>query len=63
MRRVIMCADEVYPLTTRPAALRKQSVEEIQARYDAAGFETRYYNPEVHVASFALPNYIKVLMK
>ncbi|WP_300428056.1 polyamine aminopropyltransferase [Thalassolituus sp.] len=44
-------------------ALRKQSVADIQARYDAAGFATRYYNPEVHVASFALPNYIRVLMK
>jgi len=48
---------------TDDESLRKQTVEQIQARYDAAGLETRYYNPEVHVASFALPNYVKVLMK
>ena len=48
---------------TDDESLRKQTAEQIQARYDAAGFATRYYNPEVHVASFALPNYVKVLMK
>ena len=47
---------------TDDASLRKQSVEQIQARYDAAGFSTRYYNPEIHVAAFALPNYVKALM-
>ena len=47
---------------TDDASLRKQSVEQIQARYDAAGFATRYYNPEIHVAAFALPNYVKALM-
>ena len=45
------------------SALRSQSVEQIQARVDAAGIETRYYNAGVHVAAFALPNYIKTLMK
>lgn len=39
--------------------LRRNSVEEIAKRFKAANFKTRYYNPEVHVASFALPQYIQ----
>lgn len=42
--------------------LRKQSADIIQQRIDAAGFNTRFYNAEVHVAAFALPNYIRELM-
>jgi len=45
------------------AELRKQSVEQIAERVAAAGFETRFYNAEVHVAAFALPNYVRALMK
>ena len=40
-------------------ALRQLSVEELQQRYENSGIKTRYYNPEVHVGSFALPQYIK----
>jgi spermidine synthase len=40
------------------ADLRRQSMETIQARYDALGIETQYYNPAIHVAAFALPNFI-----
>ncbi len=41
------------------AAQRQLPVEELRKRYDAAGFKTRYYNPEVHAASFALPQFIQ----
>jgi spermidine synthase len=34
----------------------------LQARLDAAGFETRYYTPEVHKAAFALPRYVARLI-
>lgn len=44
------------------ASLRKQSAEVIQQRIDRAGFPTRFYNADVHVAAFALPNYIRELM-
>lgn len=33
-------------------------VAEIERRFAAADFSTRYYTPEVHAASFALPRYI-----
>lgn len=39
-------------------ALRKQSPETIQTRFEQAGFATRYYTPALHVASFALPQYV-----
>lgn len=41
------------------AAQRQLPVEELRKRYDAAGFKTRYYNPEVHAGSFALPQFIQ----
>ncbi|WP_435659463.1 polyamine aminopropyltransferase [Leisingera caerulea] len=40
---------------------RNVSLEDLQARFAAAGIDTGYYNPEVHKAAFALPNYVKKL--
>lgn len=37
---------------------RKQPVETIEQRFKQANIKTRYYNPAIHVASFALPQYI-----
>ncbi|PIJ49784.1 spermidine synthase [Erwinia sp. OLTSP20] len=39
-------------------ALRQSDVATIQARYDAAGLNCRYYNPAIHAGSFALPQYL-----
>ena len=41
------------------AALRETTVEELHDRYQQAGFQTRYYSPEIHKASFALPQYVQ----
>ncbi len=41
---------------------RQVSLEELQARFDAAGIETDYYTPEVHLGAFALPGYVKKLL-
>lgn len=38
--------------------LRKQAVSVLEERFKAAGFDTRYYTPDVHAASFALPKFI-----
>ncbi|KIC11266.1 spermidine synthase [Leisingera sp. ANG-M1] len=40
---------------------RNVSLADVEARYAAAGIETGYYNPEIHKAAFALPNYVKKL--
>ncbi|UWR69935.1 polyamine aminopropyltransferase [Phaeobacter inhibens] len=40
---------------------RNVSLADVEARYTAAGIDTGYYNPEVHKAAFALPNYVKKL--
>ena len=34
----------------------------LEERFRAAGLETRYYTPEVHVAAFALPPYVREAM-
>jgi len=47
-----------FSWATDDQALRQQSVDLIQARYQVANIETRYYTPEVHVAAFALPKYV-----
>ena len=39
-------------------ALRTVPLDELQRRFESAGFKTRYYSPQVHIASFALPQYI-----
>ena len=39
-------------------ALRAVPLDELQRRFESAGFKTRYYSPQVHVASFSLPQYI-----
>jgi len=41
---------------------RQTPLEVLEARYAAAGIETRYYNPEIHRAAFALPNDVQALM-
>ncbi|WP_417472163.1 polyamine aminopropyltransferase [Leisingera sp.] len=40
---------------------RNVSLSDLEARFAAAGIETEYYNPEVHKAAFALPNYVRKL--
>ncbi|MDE0384695.1 MAG: polyamine aminopropyltransferase [Defluviicoccus sp.] len=44
------------------AAPRKTPLAEIERRFRAAAIETRYYTPEIHVAAFGLPGYIRALM-
>lgn len=38
--------------------LRRLSLEQLEERYKASGISTRYYNPQVHAGSFALPQYL-----
>jgi spermidine synthase len=40
---------------TDDPGLRRPSLDALRARVAAAGLDTRYYTPEVHLASFALP--------
>lgn len=40
------------------AELRQLGLDTLQQRYQQAGIKTRYYTPEIHQASFALPKYI-----
>jgi len=39
-------------------ALRTVTTDTITQRFEAANIKTRYYNPAIHMASFALPQYI-----
>ena len=43
---------------TSNTRLRQTDIATLQSRYEKAGIKTRYYNPEIHQASFALPQYI-----
>lgn len=44
--------------------LRQHSRKKIAKRYEKAGvFPTRYWNPQVQVAAFALPNYVRDLVE
>ncbi|MSO64215.1 MAG: polyamine aminopropyltransferase [Alphaproteobacteria bacterium] len=39
--------------------LAQPDVAEVRRRYDALGLKTRYYNPAIHQAVFALPNFVR----
>ena len=44
--------------------LREHRRKKIERRHEKAGaFPTRYWSPEVHVASFALPPYVRDLVE
>ncbi|MBO6758772.1 MAG: polyamine aminopropyltransferase [Roseibium sp.] len=43
---------------TDNADLRETPVAVLRDRFSAAGFQTRYYTPDVHAAAFALPRFI-----
>lgn len=43
--------------------LRNLPLSTIADRHAAAGFETGYYSPAVHLAAFSLPPYVAALMK
>ncbi len=45
----------------RDVAPRRTALEEIERRFAASAIDTRYYSPDVHVASFALPGYVEAL--
>ena len=44
------------------AALRTVPVETLQARFEDAGIDTRYYAPAVHHGAFAVPPYIAEML-
>ncbi len=43
---------------TDDAALRHNDLARLNERFAACGIETRYYNPEIHRAAFALPQHV-----
>ncbi len=43
---------------TDDVALRTVPLTTLRERFDAARLDTRYYTPELHQASFALPRFI-----
>jgi spermidine synthase len=53
-----------YGWATDNPKLRRRKLRKIEQRYEKAGsFPTRYWRPDVHVASFALPNYVRELIE
>lgn len=48
---------------TDNTALRNVPLETVQERFKKAGFKTRYYTPEIHKGSFALPAFVLELTK
>ncbi|PLA74039.1 polyamine aminopropyltransferase [Hydrogenovibrio sp. SC-1] len=52
-----------FAWATDQAALKQQPLAVIQSRYDAAGIQTRFYTPELHLGAFALPKYVQDAMQ
>lgn len=47
-----------FAWATDDAGLRKIPLAELEDRFRRADIRTRYYNPEIHVSAFAMPQYI-----
>ena len=47
-----------FAWATDNEALRHVRLSDLRSRYRKAGLTTRYYNPEIHQAAFALPQYM-----
>jgi spermidine synthase len=43
--------------------LRRVPLDVLRRRFEASGIGTRYYNPEIHLGSFALPQYVMELIR
>jgi len=54
--------DSFLGWATNNKELRQQPLATIAQRYSASGIVTKYYNPEMHIASFALPNSVRAMM-
>ena len=53
-----------YGWATDDTDLRHVRQNAVEHRYAEAGcFPTRYWRPDVHVAAFALPNYVRELVE
>lgn len=55
--------DMAFGWASDDAGLRRQPIETIERRFEAAGIETRYYTPDLQVASFALPRTMRDLLR
>jgi spermidine synthase len=47
---------------TDESTLRDLPLATLTERFGASGIETRYYNPEIHRAAFALPTFVRALL-
>lgn len=47
-----------FAWATDNKGLRRTDLETLRQRFSAAEIRTRYYNPEIHAACFALPQYV-----
>ena len=53
-----------YGWATDNMKLRRRKLRKIERSYKKAGsFPTRYWRPDIHLAAFALPNYIRELVE
>ncbi|MEM7192779.1 MAG: polyamine aminopropyltransferase [Pseudomonadota bacterium] len=53
-----------YGWASDDESLRQQSLSRIEKRYEkVGGFETRYWTPELQIAAFALPGYVRELVE
>lgn len=48
---------------TDDTGLRRLTADALRPRFEAAGLSTRYYTPEIHAASFALPAYMQAALR
>lgn len=65
--RMYTCFMPIYPSGYWSFAFCSKGIDPVddfdRARYDKLAPETRYYNPETHIGAFALPQFVKQVIK
>jgi spermidine synthase len=51
-----------FVIGSKKINLEKIDFRQIERKYQAMKLKTKYYNPQIHFASFVLPNYIKKIL-
>lgn len=52
-----------FVLGSKKINLEKIKLEQIERKYQRLKLKTKYYSPQIHLASFILPNYLKNYLK
>ena len=59
MYRAMSEGASVFLFLLQTPAYRQRTLDTLKTQFKKSALETRYYTPQMHIASFTLPKYIE----